>query len=111
MQAHQLLDPIFTALAAQERRRVCQYVRERESVVTTDELARHLCGDAALPSAEPDDRQRRMVVSLHHSHLPILDNAGIVAYNASADRVESDENLQLAKSILEAVVGTEYDVR
>lgn len=73
---------------ADERRKVAlEVLQEQESELTLDELA------TAVLAAESDDissgstDSRDVAVSLHHVHLPILADLGVLDYDADSHRV------------------------
>jgi len=84
-------DSFYRALAARPRRRALAYLLEAGEA-STAELADVLCGwdlpSGAVADADAHDRYR---LELHHTHLPVLDDAGLVNYEPSADHVELEE--------------------
>ncbi|WP_049920792.1 DUF7344 domain-containing protein [Halopiger djelfimassiliensis] len=95
------IDPVFNALADQQRRRICRYLDERQSPASSDDLVAHLVSDSATRGQPATSSRRRLEISLHHTHLPLLDDADIVEYRPAADRLEPDRNLSVAATILE----------
>ena len=82
-------DDLFGALADATRRRVAWYLLE-ESPASVHELADVLAGwrldeEAAVDPGERDS----IVVALHHTHLPVLDDAGLVDYHHEDGTVEA----------------------
>lgn len=79
-------DTVSDVFANARCRAVLKYLRSRDSAVELDELA------TAVAAAEfgtntdevPEDRYERVLVSLHHTHLPKLADASIV----SVDRTD-----------------------
>lgn len=67
-------------------RAVLKYLRTRDSAVELDELAAAVAADefGTSPGEVPEDRYERILVDLHHTHLPKLVDASIV----SVDRTD-----------------------
>lgn len=72
--------PLFDVLAHHRRRRVVAYVADRNGETTLDAVAEHLRDDCG-------DECERVRVSLHHRHLPKLDDLGVLDYDDSANVV------------------------
>lgn len=75
-------DVIFRALASRERRRLLSLLLEEEER-DVEELATLLLGWDATASgtaSDPEDR-RRTALRLRHSHLPKLDDAGLIDHD------------------------------
>ncbi|MDQ2071543.1 DUF7344 domain-containing protein [Haloarcula sp. NS06] len=74
------LDTLLRALAAEPRRMICTYLAEHDSATVT-ELTDVVVGwlkTRGRDACNWDDTR----TALHHQHLPILDDAGIVTYDA-----------------------------
>ena len=83
-------DEVFELLANQRRRFVLHYLRRRpDECVSLSTLSEAVAGwEHGVDPAELDYRERKSVRnSLHQFHLPKLDDAGIVAYDADADEI------------------------
>ncbi|MGQ4557177.1 DUF7344 domain-containing protein [Halobellus sp. GM3] len=75
-QRHQLL-------ASDRRRLAIEILTERIAPVDLDALA------AAISAREErDEAVDRVAISLHHAHLPKMDDAGVLDYNAESHRIE-----------------------
>ena len=99
----ELADAVFRVLSDEYRRCVLYYLQERESA-TVDELATVLTGwtqarEDAFEIATPDGR-REVEMTLHHFHLPRMDEAGFVRYEYDSGEVE----LGVVPDLLEAVL-------
>lgn len=102
-----LLSRIFAALAHQRRRYVLYYLRDHEEATLT-ELAHHIAAWEQDSASEPvpaaiEDRVR---MDLTHSHLPKLEDYGLVEYDRRSESVcytyppsLLDEALQLTAPI------------
>lgn len=78
---------LFDALADGRRRVVVDSLTEADAPMDVRELARRVAarersGAGDAPGSPPPDAVHRVHVSLHHAHLPKLDDAGLVEYDA-----------------------------
>ncbi|WP_132059568.1 DUF7344 domain-containing protein [Halorussus amylolyticus] len=85
-----MVDAAFGALADVERRHALYYLRVEETT-TLGELATVVTGwlrarEDGASAATPEDR-RRTIVGLHHTHLPMLADAGFVRYDPDSGEV------------------------
>lgn len=72
-------DEVLRALARSTRRRVLRYLDEAGGDVDVTELAGHLADEQSV--------RERTAASLHHVHLPKLDDCGLVEYDPESCRV------------------------
>jgi DNA-binding transcriptional ArsR family regulator len=83
---------VATLLADEDRRRAVAALRTMEGPVALADLAEALAEGAADGAADgttpAEGATTATTVSLHHSHLPKLDDAGVVDYDRSARVVE-----------------------
>lgn len=98
--ARNQLDAVFDALADPHRRHVCRHISDTdETEVSLDELAVNVGRKARSghDACAPDvDSRDDLKAHLHHVHLPKLDVAGIVEYDAGNHLVEPDAFLVVA---------------
>ncbi|WP_323190733.1 hypothetical protein [Halostella sp. PRR32] len=78
------LDNVFEVLADQRRRNLLRYLLECDPPATVTEMADALLADAGTEEVE---ERRNLRISLHHVHLPKLDETGFVDYDAETNRV------------------------
>lgn len=100
------LETIATLLSDARRRHVLEVLAERDSRILLRDLA------AAVASREgetqPDDDSpattHEIAAGLHHVHLPKLDRAGVVDYDARANVVVPERAASLTRhaSVIEA---------
>lgn len=78
------------ALAVSRRRRLLRILDERETPVPTARLARLVAAREAGTSADrvSDDERNRVRISLHHVHLPTLEDAGLIERDEEAETVD-----------------------
>jgi len=101
-----LLDRILAGFGDKYRRYVLYYLDCEESA-KTEQLVRQVAAwdaDCDLDDV-PDERQERVAVQLHHVHLPMLEDLGLIEYDRRSGAVrfgeppeQLDEFIDLAKS-------------
>jgi DNA-binding transcriptional ArsR family regulator len=86
-------DLVFTMLSNQRRRHVIHYLKQRGERVTIRELSRQVAAwENGVETDALDYKQRKRVyTSLHQTHLPKLDDAGIVDYDRDRGTVALDD--------------------
>ncbi|PCR89733.1 DUF7344 domain-containing protein [Natrinema ejinorense] len=85
------LDEIYHLLQTKRRRDVIRYVRDGEEPVRLRELAEQVAAweqGTSVESLSSNERQR-VYISLYQSHLPKLDNHGIINYDKDRGVVEA----------------------
>ena len=86
-------DKIFHILQTQRRRHALRYLKEHDTPVEMRDLAEQVAAwenDTTVQALASDERQR-VYIALYQSHLPKLDNEGIIEYNKSRGIVERGE--------------------
>lgn len=83
-------DSIFDALVNSRRRLVLRYLAEHGGPVRLGDLAEHVAAIENDLSADALDsaQRQRVYISLYQSHLPRLDDMGIIEFDRSHGRVE-----------------------
>jgi hypothetical protein len=104
-------DTILSAVANEHRRAVLDAVtnapeKTLEHDVLVDRVADRVRGEDA--TRESDEHRQRVRIALHHTHLPKLDEARIIDYEAESGRVQFVGG-ELEQKILRLV--EPYDVR
>jgi len=84
------LDRLFTVLSAAPRRRIV--------TALLDDRSRDV--DGLVVAVDPEERSRTMV-SLHHVHLPRLDDAGVVEWDPDAGTVSRGPAFETILSVVE----------
>ncbi|WP_135365431.1 DUF7344 domain-containing protein [Halosimplex halophilum] len=79
-------DERYDLLAAERRRTVLAVLTERGAPIALDDLAAAV---AAREGGDPHAATDRFAVSLHHVHLPRMDDLDVVDYNPATNRVEA----------------------
>ncbi|WP_254537990.1 DUF7344 domain-containing protein [Halomarina litorea] len=92
------LDGLFDVLADEERRRIVRWlVDQEEDVDRTDLVSAMGTGD--------EEEDRHLETSLHHVHLPTLDDADVVDYDPETGDVRPAAHLDVTMSCLATVEG------
>lgn len=87
-------EAICTALADERRQVVLSILHEQESLLVDEVAARVAARDEERTVEDvPDESVRTVHASLHHSHLPTLEDARFVAWDRDEDRVSLVEDL------------------
>lgn len=85
------LDETFDVLAHSHRRYVLYYLRTNGEGVALDTLAAMLANELEGPSATgTSDTTEHIEVTLRHTHLPKLADAGLITFDADTNSVELD---------------------
>lgn len=82
-------DDMFEVLYNQRRRRVIEHLRDRDGPIAVGDLAEYIAteeGDTTLDRLSSYDR-KRVYVSLYQNHLPLMDDVGVVDYDADRKTV------------------------
>lgn len=85
------LDDVFHVLQNERRRRVLQYLEDTDGTVEMRDIAEQIAAwenDTTVENLYSDQRQR-VYIALYQSHLPKLDDLGVIEYNQSRGYVES----------------------
>lgn len=91
-------DQIFDLLGHEHRRHAITALRECDGAIGIDELTAEVhrrCAD--------DPRRKQVETALYHAHLPKLDCAGIVRYDAEGERVKLTDSATQLTPFLELI--------
>lgn len=89
---------LFTALSDERRQHALVYLSQKPAAIYLGDLAEYL----AIKEGEPShERYERIIVDLHHRHLPHLCGAGLVDYNADTELLELAADRDLVAPYLE----------
>jgi DNA-binding transcriptional ArsR family regulator len=88
-------DEVYHLLSNPRRRFIISYLRDN-GVVDLQELASQVAAwENETPVEElTDQQQKRVYVSLYQTHIPKLEDAGIVTYDADAGRVQLRDRVE-----------------
>lgn len=96
-------DVIFELLKNRRRREVLSYLLETEGTVTLGELAEQIAAwenDTDI-NALSSDQRKRVYVALYQTHLPKMDDAGIVEYDQDRGLIDLSDNADLLMMYLD----------
>lgn len=77
-------ETVFDILSSPRRRYVLHYLRRAEEPVELTELAKQVAAweNETDPESLTDQQRKRVYVSLYQTHIPKLDDAGVVDYDS-----------------------------
>ncbi|ELZ00598.1 DUF7344 domain-containing protein [Natrialba asiatica] len=96
-------DVIFELLKNRRRREVLTYLLEADETVTLGELAEQIAAwenDTSV-NALSSDQRKRVYVALYQTHLPKMDDAGIVEYDQDRGLISLADNADLLMMYLD----------
>lgn len=91
-------DTALRLLANQQRRRVLRHVTDGNGTTTVDQLIDSLLTGTS-PSADRGATRDRLAISLHHVHLPMLQEAGVIEYDSHRETIQY-HSIDLVEEIL-----------
>lgn len=98
-------DLVFDVLKNRRRRHALHYLKQQDEPIELSELAEQVAAwenDSTVEGISAAER-KRVYTALYQSHLPKLDDAGIVEYNQSRGIVELSERAEELDVYLELV--------
>ncbi|NHN47398.1 hypothetical protein G9464_07290 [Halostella sp. JP-L12] len=101
---------IFDVLRNQRRRFVLQYLKRNETPVELGDLATQVAAweyDASVDDVTSAQR-KRVYTTLQQTHLPKMDEAGIVEYDSSRGTIRGTDATEDLSVYLEIVPGNEF---
>ena len=96
-------DIIFELLKNRRRREVLAYLLDADETVTLGELAEQIAAwenDTSVNALNSDQR-KRVYVALYQTHLPKMDDAGIVEYDQDRGLISLADNADLLMMYLD----------
>jgi hypothetical protein len=99
------LDPseIHNVLRNDRRRRAIQHLRDADGPLSVDTLAEHIASIETGEDPPPRDVRKSVYVSLHQTHLPKLDELGIVDYDQREQMLELRDRAEQVEVYMEVV--------
>jgi hypothetical protein len=94
---------IHDVLRNERRRLVIERLRERGGSETVRELSEHIASVESGENPPPRNIRQSVYVSLHQTHLPKLDELGIVAYDSDAKEVSLARRAEQVAVYMEVV--------
>jgi hypothetical protein len=100
-------DDIFHILQTNRRRDAIRYLLDQDGPVKMRDVAEYVAArenDTTVAQLSSTERQR-VYIPLYQSHLPKLDEEGVIEYNKSRGIVKPTDRLELFRPYLELDVG------
>ncbi|WP_135826572.1 DUF7344 domain-containing protein [Halorussus ruber] len=99
------LDPseIHNVLRNDRRRHAIQHLRDTDGPLSVDTLAEHIASVETGEDPPPRDVRKSVYVSLHQTHLPKLDELGIVDYDQREQMLELRDRAEQVEVYMEVV--------
>jgi hypothetical protein len=96
------IDELFEMLSHPGRRYVLSYLLQEDDSIPTQELIEHVLSKTDPPSDLTEPQFRGQVAArLHHTHLPRLDAANLIAYDPDNQVVARTPHTQSVEPLLE----------
>ncbi|NIB98520.1 hypothetical protein [Halobacterium sp. R2-5] len=95
-------DTVYDLLSNARRRFVLSYLRDRSEPIELSELSREVAAwENDTPVEDLTSQQiKRVYVSLYQTHIPKLDESGLVDYDSDSGDVELTENVDVLDTYL-----------
>ncbi|THE65019.1 hypothetical protein D8Y22_10460 [Salinadaptatus halalkaliphilus] len=103
------LDAVFEAIADPQRRRALSTLKHQYQPTTVDALAAEIVASETTEESRLPAATERVRTSLVHADLPLLADAGLVAYERASGHVSSDGHPLLRATWLGDTDSTECD--
>ncbi len=94
---------IHNVLRNDRRRAAIQYLRDTGGSLTVDDLAEHIATLETGESPAPRNVRKSVYVSLHQTHLPKLDDLGIVEYDQRSKELSLKDRVREVEVYMEIV--------
>ena len=102
---------VFEVLRNQRRRFVLQYLKQDDRPVELGDLAQQVAAweyETTLDAVTPEQR-KRVYTTLQQTHLPKMDESGILEFDSDAGVIEATDRTRDISVYLEIVPGHEFD--
>ncbi|MFB6360162.1 MAG: hypothetical protein ABEH59_02460 [Halobacteriales archaeon] len=98
-------DDLYEMLADKRRRYAIHYLKQRQEPVSVRELAEQVAAweNAKSVDALRSQERKRVYIALYQSHLPSMDEAGLIHYDEDASTAELADMFDDLKIYLEIV--------
>ena len=100
-QAEMNKDLVFEILSSARRRRLLYHLYNRNGVATLRELAYDVAVDETGEPVE-DEVEKRLYISLYQTHIPKLEDAGIIEYDSDTREVKMTKQIHKIQNVLES---------
>lgn len=93
-------DRVLKALANERSRLIVDYLRQSAEVTTVSDLSNHL-------ECQTGNSRKEILVMLHHSNLPMLDQVGLIEFEPAVGLIEYKGDSR-ADELIDAVISESH---
>lgn len=103
------IETTLRLLADQQRRQILRWIAATAGEVPVDTLTQRLDEPESVPASE-ESATDAAVLRLQHVHLPMLEQAGVIVYDAEAGAVQRGAGFAEVLSLLDVIESHRADV-
>lgn len=101
---------VHNLLAEKPRRYVLYALYQFTNPIALSDIAGQIVKwEVSVPEDELLDKRSNIYTSLYHIHIPKLEDADVVSYNQTEDRVKLDQNASRLRPYLERAIEIDLD--
>lgn len=102
-------DTVLELCSDERRRIVLAALAADDRIWSIEDLVRTIVTERRQAEVDevPDEAVARLRTSLHHNHIPQLESAGLVEYDAETNRLERTEHFEDLQPHLSAILGAD----
>ncbi len=99
----------FRLLGNRRRRYVLHTLLDHSGSMAVDQLVESIRDLERQQGEDPSDHVERVDIALRHTHLPQLEDAGVIAWHRRADAVEREPAMTVLAPFLDLVEAYDLD--
>ncbi|MHB9285696.1 hypothetical protein ACKVMT_01485 [Halobacteriales archaeon Cl-PHB] len=99
----------FRILESRRRRYVLHTLLDHSGSMAVDQLVATIRDVERKQGEDPADHTERIEIALRHTHLPQLEDAGVVTWHRRADAVEREAAMTVLAPFLDLVAAYDLD--
>ena len=97
-------DHVYAAVGHSRRRYLCYALFGKTEWSLTELATKTAALEQDVPEHEIQETQReQMYISLYHTHVPKLAEAGVLEFDENAEMIRADRNIDQVLTVLEAI--------
>lgn len=96
-------DDLFDVLSERRRRRIIEEVLQRDDRAAVDDVVETVVEREMNGHDDREDLRSQVTVSLHHVHLPKLNEAGLIDYDPSVETIGMTDTTPVAEPHLASI--------
>lgn len=103
-------DQIYEIVYNRRRRWIIRYLLDGDGTATVSDLAEHIAArenEISIRELSSNER-KRVYVGLYQSHLPMLDEMGVIEYNKNRGTLSKTESLNELEPYIDASLGRQF---